>query len=108
MAMSRLQDCCASMLQEWMEAGYWRSAQAPTAERIPVNAFWADYARFMVREAQAGPTTAAGTSVDSGAASFLSEHLTLAASSFTEVVAALAVMGLPLQAPREGGDHATK
>ena len=68
---------------EWAENNYYKLPIAQqTADLVPVNAFWADYAAH---------------ASDTG---FLSQHLTAPARNFTEMMFALSVLDLPFEAPK--------
>ncbi len=70
--------------REWAENNYYRLAMAAqNAKRIPIHAFWQDYA-------QADPQQP-----------FYSGNFILATANFTEMALALAVLDLPFEA----GDH---
>jgi hypothetical protein len=69
--------------QEWAEDNYYHlPIQQQTAELVPVNAFWLDYARH------------------DGKGPFLSQHLAEPTRNFTDMLLALAVLDLPFEAPR--------
>jgi len=69
--------------QELGENDYWhRAVDDQEPDLVPVNAFWRDYARRDPKRP------------------FVSANLPVAASSFTEVMLALAVLDLPFQAAR--------
>lgn len=74
--------------QEWAENHYWHlhyDEMGP--ELVEPNAFWNDYAKYLA----AHPFSA-------DAPPFLSQHLALPTSSFTEMMFALAVLDLPFVA----------
>ncbi len=73
--------------KEWAENNYYRLPLAQqTAELIPVNAFWRDYAAW------------------DGKSPFLSKNVAEASRNFSEIMLALAVLDLPFESPK----HATK
>ena len=74
--------------QEWAENHYWHLQYHEMGpELIAPNAFWNDYAKYLV----AHPFTAQ-------APPFLSSHLALPTNSFSEMMFALAVLDLPFTA----------
>ncbi len=75
--------------REWVETGYWKRRPAELAKnRIGSNRFWADAAAALCADAD-------------GRRPFLSVHLTDAAGSLTERLAALAFLDLPFEAKKE-------
>jgi hypothetical protein len=73
--------------KEWAENNYYKLRMTQqTAELIPINAFWRDYAAW------------------DGSVPFLSEHIAEVTRSFSEMMLALAVLDLPFEA----GKHVTK
>ena len=71
--------------QEWAENNYWHlPVEQQVAELVKVNAFWGDYAAH------------------DGKAPFLSKAFPEAATSFTEMMLALAVLDLPFKAGQHG------
>ena len=76
--------------KEWAENNYYHVLiQDQLAERIKINAFWRDYAAYLA---------------DGGNAPFLSEHVAVPTSNFSEMMLALAVLDLPTKA----SEHATE
>ncbi len=73
--------------KEWAENNYYNlPLDQQTAELIPVNAFWSDFAAW------------------DGKAPFLSKSVAEASHNFSEMMLALAALDLPFEAPK----HATK
>lgn len=73
--------------KEWAENNYYKlPIVEQTADLIPINAFWRDFAAW------------------DGKTPFLSEHLAEASRNFSEMMLALAVLDLPFEA----GKHETK
>ncbi len=71
--------------QEWAENNYYHlPVEQQVAERVPVNAFWGDYAAH------------------DGKTPFLSKAFPEATSNFTEMMLALAVLELPFKAAVHG------
>ena len=71
--------------QEWAENNYWHlPIEQQVADRVPVNAFWADYAAH------------------DGKTHFLSKAFPEATANFTEMMLALAVLDLPFKAAKHG------
>ncbi len=71
--------------QEWAENNYWHlPIEQQVADRVKVNAFWGDYAAH------------------DGKTPFLSKAFPEAASNFTEMMLALAVLELPFKAAAHG------
>ena len=67
--------------QEWAENNYYHlTIEQHLADRVVINAFWRDFARH------------------DGRTPFLSRHVASAASNFTEMMCALAVLDLPFVA----------
>ena len=76
--------------KEWAENNYYKLRIADQgAELVTANAFWRDYAKHVA---------------DGAKTPFVSEHVAEAASGFTEMMLALAVLDLPFAAPK----HTTK
>ena len=76
--------------KEWAENNYYKlRIVEQTADLVPVNAFWRDYAAW-VASGSKGP--------------FVSPDLAEASRNFTEMMLALAVLDLPFEAPK----HLTK
>lgn len=72
--------------KEYEERGYYAlKADDPSVGLVPCNSFWADYSVHV-------------SSSTSSLSSFISKHVMEATSSFTEVMCALSVLGLPFAA----------
>ena len=77
-------------VKEWAENDYYQVLiQDQLADLVKINAFWRDYAAYLA---------------DGGEGPFLSEHVAEPTSNFSEMMLALAVLDLPVEA----GEHATK
>jgi hypothetical protein len=77
-------------VKEWAENNYYQVLiQNQLADLVNINAFWRDYAVHLA---------------DGGDAPFLSEHIAVPTSNFSEMMLALAVLDLPTKA----GEHATE
>ncbi len=75
-------------VKEWAENNYYHvPIEQQLADRISINAFWRDYAAFLAdgdANGKDGP--------------FLSEHVAVPTSNFSEMMLALAVLDLPAKA----------
>ena len=77
-------------VKEWAENNYYHVLiENQLAELVKINAFWRDYAAHLA---------------DGGDEPFLSEHVAVSASNFSEMMLALAVLDLPAKA----GEHVTQ
>ena len=77
-------------VREWAENNYYHvPIQNQLAQLVPINAYWRDYAAHLA---------------DGGDGPFLSEHVAVPTSNFSEMMLALAVLDLPAKA----GEHETK
>ncbi len=76
-------------VKEWAENNYYHVlVQNQLADLVKINAFWRDYAAHLA---------------DGGEAPFLSVHVAVPTSNFSEMMLALAVLDLPVKA----GEHDT-
>ena len=75
-------------VKEWAENNYYHvPIEQQLAGRVPINAFWRDYAAHLA---------------DGGDGPFLSEHVAVPTANFSEMMLALAVLDLPAKAGEHG------